>query len=295
MTTADVNGDGKPDLIVANCGSATVSVLLNTTTPGATTPSFAAQQTFATGSIPLSVTAADLNGDGMPDLIVANDASNTVSVLLNTTAPGATTPSFAAQQTFAVGDSPFSVTAADLNGDGRPDLIVANLGFNSVSVLLNTPVTIATSTATGTIIDLVNATGVSSTAANGTYGAGALIPITVTFANVVTVTGTPQLTLSDGAVVDYSSGSGTSTLTFNYSVAAGETTGANLDYASTTALAFNGGTIVDGNNNNAILTLPTPGDPGSLARTTTSSSTPSPHGHGRHLDHRQRHVRGRRR
>ena len=66
-------------------------MLLNTTTPGATTASFAAQQTFATGSVPFSVTVADINGDGKPDLIVANVDSNTVSVLLNTTTPGATT------------------------------------------------------------------------------------------------------------------------------------------------------------------------------------------------------------
>ena len=49
-------------------------------------------------------------------------------MLLNTTAPGATTPSFATQQTFATGTSPNSVTAADINGDGKPDLIVANDG-----------------------------------------------------------------------------------------------------------------------------------------------------------------------
>ena len=140
VTTADVNGDGKPDLIVANYIGNAVSVLLNTTVPGATTPSFAAQQPFATGTNPFSVTAADVNGDGKPDLIVANTGDNTVSVLLNTTVPGATTPSFAAQQTFATGAAPFSVTAADVNGDGKPDLIVANVGANTVSVLLNTTV-----------------------------------------------------------------------------------------------------------------------------------------------------------
>ena len=74
------------------------------------------------------MTAADVNGDGKPDLIVANEGANTVSVLLNTTLPGAATPSFAAQQTFATGSTPISVTAADVNGDGKPDLIVANLG-----------------------------------------------------------------------------------------------------------------------------------------------------------------------
>ena len=59
-------------------------------------------------------------------------------------------------------------------------------------------------------------TSVSSTAANGTYKVGDVIPITVTFSANVTVTGTPQLTLETGssdAVVNYSSGSGSNTLT----------------------------------------------------------------------------------
>src|SRR5208282_1791509 len=106
--------------------------------PTSFTLSFAPQQAFGTGNDPISVTTADVNGDGLPDLIVANQNDNTVSVLLNTTAPGATTPSFATQQTFATGSAPISVTAADVNGDGKPDLIVANYGSNTVSVLLNT-------------------------------------------------------------------------------------------------------------------------------------------------------------
>ncbi|WP_171475859.1 beta strand repeat-containing protein [Frigoriglobus tundricola] len=138
VTVANVNGDGRPDFVVANSGSSTVSVLLNTTAAGATTASFAAQQTFATGAGPVSVTAADVNGDGRPDLIVADEGANEVSVLMNTTAPGAATATFAAQQTFATGGAPRAVTAADVNGDGRPDLIVADYGSAAVSVLLNT-------------------------------------------------------------------------------------------------------------------------------------------------------------
>ncbi len=65
-------------------------------------------------------------------------------------------------------------------------------------------------------------------------------------------------------VVGYYSGSGTSTLTFNYKVLAGDTS-SDLDYVSTTALALNGGMIRDGSGNNAILTLPAPGGANSLS------------------------------
>ena len=74
-------------------------------------------------------------------------------------------------------------------------------------------------------------TGVSTTEAAGTYGAGTAIPVTVTFNEPVTVTGTPQLALnpSSGAVATYTGGSGTSTLTFTYTVATGDNA-TDLDY-----------------------------------------------------------------
>ncbi len=106
-------------------------------------------------------------------------------------------------------------------------------------------------------------TGVSSTQTTGTYGAGTAIPITVTFSESVTVTGTPQLALNagSGAVANYTGGSGTSTLTFTYTVAAGDSS-SDLDYTSTTALALNGGSILDAAGNAAVLTLPTIGTDG---------------------------------
>ena len=130
VRTADLNGDGNIDLVTANRGSDTVSVLL---CRGDGT--FAPKADYATGHGAWSVTAADLNGDGKNDLAATNFFDNTVSVLLNN---GDGT--FGAKTDYAAGNGPESVTAADLNGDGKIDLAVADYydgGSNSVSVLLN--------------------------------------------------------------------------------------------------------------------------------------------------------------
>lgn len=108
-------------------------------------------------------------------------------------------------------------------------------------------------------------TNVNSPAANGTYSAGATIDITVTFSNIVDVTGTPTLLLETGASdksATYISGSGSDTLLFRYTVASGDTSG-DLDYVATDSLALNGGTIT-GAIGIANLTLPAPGAAGSL-------------------------------
>src|SRR5207245_11812489 len=87
---------------------------------------FQAAQSFAAGTSPYSLAVGDLNGDGRPDLAVANYGSyptweGTVSVLL-----GIGDGTFQAAQSFAAGTNPYFLAMGDLNGDGRLDLAVAN-------------------------------------------------------------------------------------------------------------------------------------------------------------------------
>jgi hypothetical protein len=123
--TADVNGDGRPDILTVNTTSSTIGVLT-----GNGDGSFATSTTFATGSFPKSMDVTDINGDGCLDVVVADFNADQISVLL-----GNGNGTFQAQRTFLAGSYPSAVRAADLNGDGIPDLICAKYANNSIAVL----------------------------------------------------------------------------------------------------------------------------------------------------------------
>jgi autotransporter-associated beta strand protein len=129
VEVADLTGNGKLDIVTSDPSTNQVSVLLNTSSGG--TLSFSGPQFFAAGPHPVSIAIADLNGDGKPDLAVADEYGYEVGVLL-----GNGDGSFAPVQTWGAEQKPSSIVAIDLNHDGNIDLAVTNSGGNTVSVLL---------------------------------------------------------------------------------------------------------------------------------------------------------------
>jgi hypothetical protein len=124
---ADFNGDGVPDLAIADSGADDVTILLGT---GA--GEFGPPIRFAAGTQPWGVAAADFDGDGHADLAVADFGGASVTLLF-----GVGDGTFGRTASIAVGAQPSGIAAADLDGDGYPDLVVADYGGAAVTVLKN--------------------------------------------------------------------------------------------------------------------------------------------------------------
>jgi hypothetical protein len=115
VAPGDVNGDGVPDLAVANQESNTVTLLL-----GQGDGSFHLGRHFLVGRSPSAVAMADVNGDSVPDLAVANQESTSVSLRL-----GRGDGTFQALPPVSVGGRPDALALGDVNGDGVVDVAVA--------------------------------------------------------------------------------------------------------------------------------------------------------------------------
>jgi hypothetical protein len=239
---------------------------LRTVVTGTSTVDSVARSTVGTSALTAQISESAPGTPGTPTA-VAGDSQVTVTVVPPSTGG---TP------------SSYTVTALDTNGTalnplktctvtgGSGSCVITGLSNNTAykfsSTATNGAGTSSASVASTSATPTRNITGVTSSTANGSYKAGDIVSIQVTFSGAVTVSGTPQLTLETGSTdrtIDFTSGSGTSTLTFSYTVQAGDTS-ADLDYISTSALGLNSGTIKDAAGNNAVLTLASPGASNSL-------------------------------
>jgi len=246
------------------------NLVIDTSAPTVTgVSSSSANATYKVGdAVVVTVTFSEaVTVSGTPQLTLETGTTDR-TIDFNGTGSGTTTLEFG--YTVQAGDN-----TSDLDYETTTSLTatagasIQDAGGNDATLTLATP------GATGSlgdnksiIIDGVVPTvsSVSSSTADGSYKAGDVIAVTVTFSESVTVTGTPQLELETGTTdrtVNYSSGSPGTTLTFNYTVQAGDES-ADLDYTSATALTLNSGTINDGAGNAATLTLASPAAAGSL-------------------------------
>jgi hypothetical protein len=126
VAIGDLNGDGIPDLALADWDNEMLGVML-----GNGDGTFKPVVEYPVGLDPQSVVVADFNGDGKLDAAIANSFSSTVSVLL-----GNGDGTFRTAVNYITGSSPYCVVVGDFNGDGKLDLALANNGGNTVSILL---------------------------------------------------------------------------------------------------------------------------------------------------------------
>ena len=129
IIVADFNSDSKTDIAISSNSYSSLAVLLNTST-GTGVFTFSVSSSLSV-SYPKALAAADFNGDLKPDLAIASNNNNNVSVYLNNG-----TGIFGTPTTFTVGSSPYDISTGDFNNDGRIDIVTANYNGYGTSVLL---------------------------------------------------------------------------------------------------------------------------------------------------------------
>jgi hypothetical protein len=137
---ADIDQDGKPEIIATSSVSNLFSIYKNNATPGTlSSGAFAAAVNFSTGTNPMGLVCGDFDGDGKIDLAIANYAVNNLSIYRNISSPGSiTTGSLASVAIFTTGVAPQTIAIGDMDGDGKPDIITANSGGGTISIHRNT-------------------------------------------------------------------------------------------------------------------------------------------------------------
>lgn len=144
LAVADLDLDGKKDIIISNGDLNSISIIKNNCVPGLISPSsFDSKFEITTGNKPERIAIGDLNGDGKPDLAVANNQSSNVSVFKNLTTSSSNgrtqfdASSFELVGNLTAGSGTAGVAIADFDLDGKSDIIVTNRGSNTISAFHN--------------------------------------------------------------------------------------------------------------------------------------------------------------
>lgn len=133
----DFDNDGRTDVATANEGANTMNVLANTTPlPGLANISFNSIP-FLIGARSIHARCGDLNGDGKPDLIISEGASGDRLFVFRNTSSGAGVFTFSIQTVSLAGKKVKRTEIADLDNDGKPEVIVTNQTGNNITVLVN--------------------------------------------------------------------------------------------------------------------------------------------------------------
>ncbi len=133
VALADLNGDGIPDLIVADSGSNNVLIYPGLG-DGQFGPAINDGNGYFVGTNPVGITVADLTG-GLPDLVIADEGSNQVSILLNQSQKGGAITFSAGPRLDSGGSGPVSTVVGDFSGGTYPDILVTNSLSNDVVLL----------------------------------------------------------------------------------------------------------------------------------------------------------------
>jgi len=140
-TLADIDGDGRLDIIVANgtcgnCSPSGISILRNTSTDSELLFEYEYSDFYQyhSNSLPVGIDISDLNGDGKPD-ILTNDWLGGISIMVNTSTEG--NIALEEQMIIGVGNYPLSIASADLNMDSTPEIVVANWEVEGMRVIHN--------------------------------------------------------------------------------------------------------------------------------------------------------------
>ena len=139
LAVADLDGDGRVDVVVNPAAEGVVWVFRNTSDPGDlrfANPLLLPNGFVGTAGVSTDVAVGDFDRDGRVDLAVVNASDRRVAVYRNTSTSGAL--SFAGKVEFEVALDPRRVAVGDLDGDGRPDLVVGHGAPAGLSLLRNT-------------------------------------------------------------------------------------------------------------------------------------------------------------